>query len=955
MSANVAFRRFIALAFLALFPPVAHAQNGTLRGRVVDAAGNGVSAAIVQATRAEAASVGATSSATGEYSMSLPAGTYTVVARRLGFTQQRIQGVIITAGGTMDLNITMADAATVLNQVVVTATPAAGGGEKVLDAPAHIGVVTATEIQERAGALTVADHIKSQPGIDVSQGGLVQSNIVARGFNNAFSGSMLMLQDNRFTSVPSLRLNAPFLFTSTNEDIERIEVLLGPAAALYGPNSANGVLHLITKSPFTSQGGTVTLDAGERSVFRGAARYAGVVGEKFGYKLSGEFMTGRDWEYVDPAEPDSVLRPTGTVTGGVADRAYRPNARDFDVQKNAAEARLDFRPMRDLEWNNTLGWSRAAKFIEITGANGAAFGRNWDYTSVQSRLRYKRTFAQIFLNTSNSGSADSLDTEGTFLLRTGNPIVDNSRVLTAQLQQAFDLGAKQTFVVGGDYISTDPRTGGTINGRNEAIDEVTEMGGYIHSTSRLHPKLDLVAALRMDSHSEQEDPFFSPRAAIVYKATENQNLRLTYNRAFSTPANFSFFLDLPQGRIPLNPTTSYTIRALGVPETGFIYPTGSSGVGGLYMRSPFPVLAPNPTAAPTFMPQARIDANAAQFYRTLVAGNQTAFVNALLAAGVSPGNVATVFGNLLGATGPSQAQVGTIFRLFNPSGVGTPAGPFATVVDPTTLAPVDPLKATLTSAFEVGYKGILGDRFRLAVNLWYEQKENFTTPAVSVTPNLFMNPAQLGAFIGARLAAEAAAGRVPAAAVAPLTTNFTTSLAQVPVGTVMLEQPGVSPDAGLTNRSDLVFTYRNIEKTIDFYGTDMALDFLLNDRVTLLGTFGRVVNVVFPDIQSGIGPLRINAPQNKATLAAQYRDELTGFSGEIRGRYWERYAVNSGVYVGDVPSAALLDLNLSYRLRQFRGATIGLAATNLLDDKSATFVGVPEVGRMVLTRLQYAF
>ena len=88
----------------------------------------------------------------------------------------------------------------------------------------------------------------------------------------------------------------------------------------------------------------------------------------------------------------------------------------------------------------------------------------------------------------------------------------------------------------------------------------------------------------------------------------------------------------------------------------------------------------------------------------------------------------------------------------------------------------------------------------------------------------------------------------------------------------MLEQPGVSPDAGLKNRSDLLFTYRNIDETINFYGTDMAVDFLVNDQVTLAGTFGRVINTVFPDIQSGIGPLRINAPQNKATLAAQYRN-----------------------------------------------------------------------------------
>src|SRR6185436_2388303 len=118
------------------------------------------------------------------------------------------------------------------------------------------------------GSLTTTDHLKGTPGLDISQGGIVQSNVVARGFNNIFSGSMLVLQDYRYAAVPSLRVNVPFLFSGTNEDVERIEVLLGPASALYGPNSSAGVLHIITKSPFTSQGGTLTVDGGSRSILR---------------------------------------------------------------------------------------------------------------------------------------------------------------------------------------------------------------------------------------------------------------------------------------------------------------------------------------------------------------------------------------------------------------------------------------------------------------------------------------------------------------------------------------------------------------------------------------------------------------------------------------------------------------------------------------------------------------
>jgi outer membrane receptor for ferrienterochelin and colicins len=952
---SASFRR--SLFLLAIVGSPLAAQTGTLRGRVIDGGGAAVANATITAQVSAQTSGTATTGADGAYSLTLPAGTYTILTRRLGFTTQRIDAVEIRSGGTRELNITMSPVAVALNQVVITATPAAGGGEKMLDAPAHVGVVTTTEVEERP-SLSVADHIKGQPGVDVSHGGLVQANIVSRGFNNAFSGSMLVLQDNRFSSVPSLRVNVPFLSPSVNEDIERIEVLLGPAAALYGPNSANGVLHVITKSPFTSQGGTVTIDAGERSVIRGAARYATVFGEKVGLKVSGEMMRGDDWEYFDPAEPATIMRPdgTGAITGGVGNRVSTPNVRDFEINKAAGEARLDLRLRPGLEWMNTVGMTHAGNYLEITGANGAAQAQNWNYLTAQSRVKWNKTFAQIFYNASDAGNEDSLDTDGTFLLRTGTPIVDKSSVLTAQLQQAFDFGTRQSFVIGGDYIGTSPETGGTINGRNEAIDDVTEVGGYVHSVTRINDKWEFVSALRLDSHSEQEDLFFSPRAALVFKPTENQNIRLTYNRAFSTPANFSFFLDLPQGRIPIG-TNFYTIRALGVPELGFSYPrTSTTGVGGLYMRSIFPVLAPNPTNPPTFAPQARIDAHAGLMYRALVAGNQTAFVNAMLAAGVSAGNVATVFGNLLGATNPTPAQIGTTLRLFSPSGVGTPAGPFATVVQPTDLVDAGRLKSTISNTYEMGYKGILAERVRLALNAWFEQKDNFTTPAVSVTPSAFMNSTQLGAYIAGILTAEAGAGRVPAAAVAPLTTAFTTSLAQVPVGTIMFEQNGVAPDAGLTNRSDLIFTYRNVDQLIEYYGTDMAIDVMATNEVTIAGTYGWISQTEFTNIPSGTGPLRINAPAHKASLAAKYRNELTGWSGELRGRYTDAFAVNSGVYIGQVPVNALLDASVSYRLPKVgKGAMISLSATNLLDERVPTFIGVPDVGRLIMTRLQYNF
>ena len=177
--------------------------------------------------------------------------------------------------------VAMSPIARQLDQVVTTAT---GGAEpeRIQDSPNPISVVTASQIAERPSA-TFMDHLKSVPGLSISTGGIAQANIVSRGFNNAFSTEILMLQDYRYASVPALRVNIPLLATGTNEDIDRIEVLQGPAAAIYGPNSGNGVLHVITKSPFQSAGTTVTVDGGERSLLRASVRNAGI----FAWKQAG--------------------------------------------------------------------------------------------------------------------------------------------------------------------------------------------------------------------------------------------------------------------------------------------------------------------------------------------------------------------------------------------------------------------------------------------------------------------------------------------------------------------------------------------------------------------------------------------------------------------------------------------------------------------------------------------
>jgi outer membrane receptor for ferrienterochelin and colicins len=958
----------LALGGLAVLgaPSRAVAQGGTgvITGTVTErAGGTPVAGATVRAaTIPSGGSAGAaTSNETGRYRIvGLAPGMYAVTATRLGYEVLRVDTVRVSSGETAMVNLALAEAGVQLNQVVVTAGRAP---EKILDAPASISVVNTQQI-ERRPSITAVDHLRATPGIDISQGGVAQSNVVARGFNNIFSGSLLTLQDYRFAGVPSLRVNVPFMWTGTNEDIERIEVLLGPASALYGPNSANGVLHVITKSPFTSAGTTFTVDGGSRSLFRGALRHAQVLTDKVAFKVSGEYFTARDFKFVDDGEP-TVFPSTAP-----ASRRGQPNPRDYDVNRYSGEARLDVHPGENTEAITTLGYSNIGRGIELTGANGASQVRNWTYTNIQQRFRHKSLFLQAFANFSDAGNRDSLDTRGTFIRRTGAPIVDQSRVFAAQAQHAWTFGAndRQRFVYGADYIFTNPRTGNTINGQNEDVDNVTEVGAYLQSTTRLTDQFDFLAAARVDHHDQIEGTQFSPRAALVFKPTENHSFRATFNRAFQTPANFSFFLDLGQS---VNVGGSgYNVRARGnPPKEGWQFNRScdASVSGGLCMRSRYLNSgAFVPASASSALP-VLLGGQASTLTTALTGAFQQAGLPAAQAQAAAQRAVQT-----LTALRPTAAQVGTRIAYLTDAGTVNRA--------PGTITDIAPLEASYNTTYELGYKGLVGQRARLSLDLWRQKRGDVGTPASLSTPNVFLDANTLVAYLGQQVGAAIVGAGLPQQAAASIAPGVVTSLAQLarlPLGIVTFAN-------GNTNATDVLATYQTMNQTVTVQGLDVAFDYLATPQLTIAATYGFQADAgpsdstatVFEEVRGPDGRfLMLNAPAHRGTLTFRFEPlGDAGFGAELRGRYNDAFPVNSGVFASGVPfprpdvanstytynsvrTNFLLDAGVSYAFEVGgRRALFSINATNLLDREEAwTFAGTPAIRRMVISRLQYRF
>jgi outer membrane receptor for ferrienterochelin and colicins len=957
-------------AVLCGWPAVpAAAQTGTITGRVTGAADiRGVGQASVRVLSPTGAVVGrATTAPDGAYRVAnVEAGVYTVEVAAVGYQPGRVSGVAVGAGTSVAVDVVL-EARPVQLDAITVAGDRSQVGVKVTESPNEVHVVPTVEITDRP-ALTIVDHLKGLAGVDISQGGLMQSNVVGRGFNNIFSGALLMLIDNRFAAVPSLRVNVPAFFTVTDQDVQQVEFVLGPGAALYGPNTSNGVLAITTSSPLdaSTQGARVWLESGFRSssraedgttfdsgagLWRVGLRYAGALSPRVGFRISGEYFQGREWRMRDPQEP--------IPTPGRAELACNAETgcRDFDVEKYNVDARVDILPSDNTNLILSFGQSNAGSMIEYTGI-GAGQARDWKYTYAQARFRWNRLFLQAFGNFSDAGNKDAEDRSGTFLLRTGQPIVDNSRVLAAQAQHAFDLGPRQTFTYGLDFSATEPRTEGTINGRNEDDDKISEIGGYVHSMTRLGPRVDLVGALRLDKHNRLDDARFSPRVALVFKPGEDQSLRVSFNQSFSTPSTNNLFLDIVAGTLPA--PFSMNIRAYGVPEGGFQYRgyCGQGGVGNLCMRTQFPggpADAVPALAAPMWA------------YPRAVA---LQLVLPQLPEALRP----AVQGVLMAVPGPTPAQVGTRLRRWERT-TANPAGIQWVDVTDDVVADIEPIKPTLSRVYEVGYKGIFSDKVRVSTSLWFERRKDFVGPLIVESPNVFLDPATTLGYLQATfqpaLAQQLQQAGMPQAqaqaTAAQVTLTISGVMTGVGGGNPLLGQAGVPvgtvvPNHFLASDASIFFTYRNFGQ-VDLWGSDISFDYLFTDRWSVSGAYS-FVNKDFFTAEEADGPtdVALNAPRNKGAFAVRYAEGINGLATELRGRYVEGFPVNSGDYQTallpdgtreKINDYTLVDGTVSYRFRG--GLLASLTVQNVFNKQYQTLVGLPYLGRMVLTRLTYTF
>jgi iron complex outermembrane receptor protein len=164
----------------------------------------------------------------------------------------------------------------------IQVTSVSGRAERLSDAPASIYVITAEDIR-RSGVTSLPEALRLAPNLQVARTDASQYAISARGFNNAIGNKLLVLVDGRTIYTPFFSGVFWDQQDVLLEDVERIEVISGPGATLWGANAVNGVINVTTRAARDTQGGLLTLAGGDLEG-GGAFRYGSTFGENGHYR-----------------------------------------------------------------------------------------------------------------------------------------------------------------------------------------------------------------------------------------------------------------------------------------------------------------------------------------------------------------------------------------------------------------------------------------------------------------------------------------------------------------------------------------------------------------------------------------------------------------------------------------------------------------------------------------------
>src|ERR1700730_2447096 len=395
--------------------------------------------------------------------------------------------------------------------------------QKVADAAAAIFVITQEDLR-RSGATSIPEALRLVPGLEVARIDENKWAIGSRGFNGRFDNKLLVLIDGRSVYTPLFSGVYWNVQDVMLEDIDRIEVIRGPGATLWGANAVNGVINIITKKAKATQGGLVTAGGGTEERGSGSARYGSKFGNNTHYRVYGKYF---DWGPSNYANGATANDGWNALRGGFrADWAPSgPNSLTFEGDLYRSN------------YNETVTVpSLSAPYSNTFPNNGVYSGGNilgrWNHATEAGSMSLQMYY-------------DHTTTVDNSLF------VDHQNTFDIDFQDGFHVGDSHQIVLGLGYRS--------VRDRNEPSFTVSLMPNHVSLnlfSAFMQDEISLVDnRLKLTLGSKFEHNTFTrfeiePNARLLWTLSPNQSVRTSCSRAGPDPALTEEGLRLNSAVIP---------------------------------------------------------------------------------------------------------------------------------------------------------------------------------------------------------------------------------------------------------------------------------------------------------------------------------------------------------------------------------------------------------------------
>jgi iron complex outermembrane receptor protein len=417
----------------------------------------------------------------------------------------------------------------------VRVTSAAKKEQNLLQIPAAVYVITAEDIR-RAGVTTLPDALRLAPGVQVAQLSSDAWAVSIRGFNALYSNKLLVLIDGRsvYSSVFSGVLwNEHDLML---DDVERIEVIRGPGAALWGANAVNGVVNIITKRARDTRGALLTLGAGGYDRALGQARYGGF-SRNLDYRIYAKYFNRGSLGGVPGAYPGSGWE----MTRGGFRADWQPTGRDGVT----AEGSL-YRGQTGQIAYQIVPYIALHGPAPLVDSNGGDLLLSWKRTQPGGSEISSHAYYQRYQR-------------GNFILG------QNENSLDLDLQHHLTLEQRHDFIWGASFRSTRVRSS-TVEFADSSISPAVELplfSVFLHDEVAILPQRLWLTAGSKFEHNSYTGWELQPSLRLLWKLQPNHAVWAAVSRAARTPSVYETTIRMP---VPLAQDLPLSATLVGNPH-----------------------------------------------------------------------------------------------------------------------------------------------------------------------------------------------------------------------------------------------------------------------------------------------------------------------------------------------------------------------------------------------------